>query len=159
MWRFRAIVLYCPWVRVMNKKNLTVKEAGETSVSNRPLRLGSYPAGSNLTGRGVKSKEGKSMTNKTKPQAPTPGPWEQTTRGNGKVSIRARFCTIATVEAGENFANARLIAASPTMYDFIKRLADLPCDDLPGEYPEKGESGHAPCLNCEAKKLLNKAGL
>jgi hypothetical protein len=30
------------------------------------------------------------------------------------------------------------------------------CEDNPGEYPEDGESGKAPCLRCRAREVLAK---
>lgn len=42
------------------------------------------------------------------------------------------------------------------LYDFIDEIALAECHDEPGEYPESGESGHAPCLACRAKALVRK---
>ena len=49
-----------------------------------------------------------------------------------------------------------LHAAAPLMYDFVKSFAG-PCHNDPGEYPEEGESGHAPCNACRANALVAKA--
>ena len=52
---------------------------------------------------------------------------------------------------------ALLIIAAPAMYDFVRRLADQVCYEEPGEFPEKGESGHAPCLTCQARAAIARA--
>jgi len=52
--------------------------------------------------------------------------------------------------------NARLIATSPDLFEFVKEIADEPCYEQPGEFPEPGESGIAPCRSCQARALIAK---
>lgn len=89
----------------------------------------------------------------------TTGPWELYEGmdyihiyGNGEKDDSSLPVAVVTC-----MEDARLIAAAPTMFDFIAEIAEQECDDLPGEYPEEGESGHAPCLPCRAKALIAKA--
>lgn len=54
----------------------------------------------------------------------------------------------------DNHDDARVMAGASLMWEFVERLAGQPCEDLPGEYPEAGEEGKAPCLPCEAKQIV-----
>ena len=38
---------------------------------------------------------------------------------------------------------------------FIQDIADEGCYEAPGEYPEPGEYGQAPCKSCQARQILN----
>ena len=92
----------------------------------------------------------------------TPGPWQV---GIG-LHILGGGCKIAQVKSlpdssykiayVEMEANARLIAAAPLMYEWIKRFADQECYRDTGEYPQLGEAGKAPCLSCQAKEIIAK---
>ena len=42
------------------------------------------------------------------------------------------------------------------LYSFVKEIADEPCYESPGEFPEPGESGQAPCLSCQARSVIAK---
>lgn len=74
----------------------------------------------------------------------TPGPWIATPEDNGEWGIYSANWGIATVAAcagmeapnGRSDANARLIAAAPTMAPLVEVLASLPigpntADDVP----------------------------
>ena len=37
----------------------------------------------------------------------------------------------------------------------VRSMASSDCYEDPGEFPEEGESGNAPCLPCRAKKALS----
>ena len=67
------------------------------------------------------------MTTQTK-HGHTPGPWKLSgwiiCRDKGIKYAIADVMTPAVLSDGEKEANGRLIAACPTMYDFIKKEAD-----------------------------------
>lgn len=56
----------------------------------------------------------------------------------------ASICTWGGAKDPEADANARLIAAAPTMYDLLKRIAETPCDHGAQEF----------CPRDEARKIL-----
>ena len=109
----------------------------------------------------------------------TPGPWKLETKPMQDNHGRSHFfvdgnaidnynqaVVVARISSDEKYegisydeaeSNARLIAAAPTMYEFIKQIADTPCYENPGEFPEDGESGIAPCLSCQARAAIAKA--
>lgn len=88
----------------------------------------------------------------------SPGPWTakpETLDGVHAWTIRAADGFIVLRVGTE--ADARLIAAAPDFCEFVKGYAAQECWDLPGEYPEAGETGKAPCPACEARTLIAKA--
>lgn len=46
--------------------------------------------------------------------------------------------------------------AVAVLLEIVRNIASSDCYDDPGEFPEQGESGTAPCLPCRAKKALSK---
>lgn len=54
---------------------------------------------------------------------PTPGPWEV----DGRQVCIVRGCALATIHGDDSraTANARLIAAAPTMLELLRRTADV----------------------------------
>lgn len=39
---------------------------------------------------------------------------------------------------------------------FVKEIALEGCYRSPGEYPEPGEDGHAPCRSCQAREIIEE---
>ena len=62
---------------------------------------------------------------------------------------RALSCVNALVGIKNPEAIKELIA-------FVRGFADQDCYDDPGEYPEEGEAGKAPCQSCEARSIIAK---
>lgn len=83
----------------------------------------------------------------------TPGPWT--------VERKVHICKDSEIVASligtyNSEGNASLIAAAPRMYEFLQMFfGDGECEQWPGEYPEKGEAGKAPCKTCQAKEILD----
>lgn len=51
----------------------------------------------------------------------------------------------------------RLRESKKELLAFIKTIADAGCWENPGEFPEDGESGNAPCLACQARAAIANA--
>lgn len=95
----------------------------------------------------------------------TPGPWKwEWSHERGKPhrlmaeSASSYHVKILSVRPSSFLSkyDSELIASAPLMYDFINDLASQQCYDEPGEYPESGETGKAPCLACRAKAIVQK---
>ena len=57
----------------------------------------------------------------------TPGPWEISRNWQGDLGIvgnRSKICALPRRKEVPNEANARLIAACPTMYDYILKKSE-----------------------------------
>ena len=53
----------------------------------------------------------------------TPGPWKATRNNTGVRSIDALVCRVWMLRSGQGVANAHLIAAAPTLYEFAQAKA------------------------------------
>lgn len=89
----------------------------------------------------------------------TPGPWVYDMKSG---EIRTKEETIGRFHTGREDAgndmrplkaNARLIALAPNLLEFVRHFSG-DCMNEPGEYPETGESGKAPCVACRANSLI-----
>ncbi len=87
----------------------------------------------------------------------TPGPWE---RYDETVIISASCpgsvgCTFTGggIDIQEARANARLIAAAPEMYEFIRATSKEPCEDV---ISVRADEYCHNCVSCDARALLAK---
>jgi hypothetical protein len=51
----------------------------------------------------------------------------------------------------------RAFTAHEALFSFAKEIAAEHCYRTPGEYPEAGEDGHAPCRSCQARETIAQA--
>lgn len=72
------------------------------------------------------------------------------------VSELAAFKSHDRCNAGMRSWIKTLEAENKGLRDFIKGIAGAPCMEQPGEFPEEGESGIAPCLTCQARAALTR---
>lgn len=93
----------------------------------------------------------------------TPGPWElddslASDGGEFGIVVTAKWRGNTIKCDTETVANARLIAAAPTMFDALESLIGL-VEELVPEHDDIGEQGHDPenCSICEARIAIRKA--
>lgn len=57
----------------------------------------------------------------------------------------------------QNLQIRKLIKDKQALLEFVKDIAADACYRTPGEYPDAGEDGKAPCRSCQAREIIAQA--
>lgn len=76
--------------------------------------------------------------------------WECTNRDGGKCR---KIAEKVDIDWGRRIVRA--VNSHEALLDFVKDIAKDECYRTPGEYPEMGEDGRAPCRSCQAREIIN----